>query len=114
LRLKERSYNQDYATVKASKFKRLFGPVKLECVMQYEFSLKYQVTANANTDQLIERLGAAGCDDALIGTGNLEHIALDFVRDATSLETALISALAAVQAAIPGATLIEVIAPAKA
>jgi hypothetical protein len=81
--------------------------------MEYEFSLKYEVVANADVDKLIEQLGAVGCDDALIGTGRPGQLALDFVRDATSLENAINSALAAVQKAIPGATLIELISPSQ-
>src|SRR5258708_37156481 len=76
--------------------------------MEYEFGLIYKVADDANMDELIEQLGEAGCDDALVGTGQPGRIALDFTRDASSAKNAIISALAAVKKAIPGAKLLEV------
>ena len=36
----------------------------------YEFRLKFSLPASeSDMDELVERLGAAGCDDALIGIG---------------------------------------------
>src|SRR5439155_384770 len=55
----------------------------------------------------IERLGAAGCDDALVGIGQPGRIALEFTREAHSAEAALVSALTDVKRAIPSARLIE-------
>lgn len=76
--------------------------------MEYTFTLKYQLsTADCNHDQLVERLGAGGCDDALVGVGQVRRIALEFTRESASAESALLSALADVKRAIPGATLIE-------
>ena len=76
--------------------------------MEYEFGLKYKVADDADMDELIEQLGEAGCDDALVGTGQPGRIALDFTRDANSAEKAVVSALSAVKKAIPGAKLLEV------
>jgi len=76
--------------------------------VEYEFGLKYKVAADADMDELIEQLGEAGCDDALVGTGRPGRIALDFTRDANSAEKAIVSALSAVKIAIPGAKLLEV------
>lgn len=76
--------------------------------MEYTFTLKYQLAEqDANPDELVERLGAAGCDDALVGVGQPGRIALEFVREADSAEAALMSALADVKRAIPSAKLIE-------
>jgi pimeloyl-ACP methyl ester carboxylesterase len=83
-------------------------PPPVELVMEFEFSLKYKVPDAADIDELIEQLGEAGCDDAVIGTGQPGRIALDFIRDAPSAEKAIVSALAAVKTAIPGARLLEV------
>jgi hypothetical protein len=52
--------------------------------------------------------GEAGCDDALVGTGQPGHIALEFRREAFSAEQALVSALSDVKKAIPCARLLEV------
>jgi hypothetical protein len=77
--------------------------------MEYEFTLKIRLaTADVDTDALVERLGEAGCDDALVGIGQPGRIALDFTRDAGSAEAAIVSALADVRRAIPDATLVEV------
>ncbi len=38
--------------------------------MEYTFTLKYQLTDDdRDADALVERLGEAGCDDALVGIG---------------------------------------------
>ena len=76
--------------------------------MEYIFKLKYQLSKHdANLDEIVERLGAAGCNDALVGVGQRGRIALEFTREADSAEAALIGALADVKRAIPSAKLIE-------
>ncbi|MFU8820482.1 MAG: DNA-binding protein [Gammaproteobacteria bacterium] len=78
-------------------------------INSYEFSLKFSVTATSeDIDAWVERLGAEGCDDALIGTGRPGRIALDFTRRAPSAQVAVLSALADVRRALPGAKLLEV------
>ena len=77
--------------------------------MEYEFTLKFKLTADGGeTDALVERLGEAGCDDAVIGIGQPGRIALNFTREATSAKHAIVSALADVKGVIPQAELIEV------
>ena len=77
--------------------------------MEYEFTLKFALPANHQlVDDLVERLGEAGCVDALVGIGQAGRIALEFTREATSAKSAIASALATVKAAIPGAKLLEV------
>jgi hypothetical protein len=58
--------------------------------MDYIFTLKYRVSDEAgNADNLVERLGAAGCDDALIGIGQAGRIALEFTRGREGIAPAL-------------------------
>jgi predicted DNA-binding transcriptional regulator AlpA len=77
--------------------------------MEFEFGMKFKVGAgSAEMDALVERLGAAGCDDAVVGVGQPGRIALDFAREAPSVKSAIISALRDVKSAIPNAELIEV------
>lgn len=77
--------------------------------MEYTFTLKFHLPdETTNIDDAIERLGAAGCDDALIGIGLPGRIALEFTRDADSAIAALSSALADVKRALPSSQLIEV------
>ncbi|MDB5797426.1 MAG: DNA-binding protein [Paucimonas sp.] len=76
--------------------------------MEYEFTLKYRLGANdQDVDDVVERLAAGGCDDALAGVGQPGRIALKFTREADSAKTALMSALADVRYVLPGAKLIE-------
>lgn len=76
--------------------------------MEYIFTLKYQLSEeDSDLDDIVERLGAAGCDDALVGVGQPGRIALEFTREAESAEAALVSALADVKRAVPSARLIE-------
>jgi len=77
-------------------------------VQEYTFTLKYRLpTSESDMDALVERLGEAGCTDALIGIGSRDRLALDFTREAESARAAVGSALADVKAAIPDATLVE-------
>ncbi|MHA7685554.1 helix-turn-helix transcriptional regulator [Cupriavidus sp. PET2-C1] len=78
--------------------------------MEYTFTLKYQLADDddRDPDALIERLGEAGCDDALVGIGQPGRLALEFTREAADAEAAVRSALADVRRAVPSAKLIEV------
>ena len=77
--------------------------------MEYTFTLKYQLTdADRDPDALVERLGEAGCDDALVGIGQPGRLALEFTREAADADEAVRSALADVRQAAPSARLIEV------
>lgn len=77
--------------------------------MEYIFTLKYQLSDHdCDPDALVERLGAAGCDDALVGVGQPGRLALEFSREAGSAEEAVHTALADVKSAVPTARLIEV------
>lgn len=77
--------------------------------MEYTFTLKYQLANDdRDLDALVERLGEAGCDDALVGIGQPGRLALEFTREAADAGTAVRSALAEVRRAAPAAKLIEV------
>jgi hypothetical protein len=78
-------------------------------MMEFSFNLNYQLSVDdANHDELVERLGQAGCDDAVVGIGQPGRIALEFIRDAENALSALTSAIVDVRRAIPFARLIEV------
>jgi hypothetical protein len=75
---------------------------------QYNFTLRFALGKHdADPNQFVDRLFEEGCDDALVGLGRRGHIALDFDREAPSADEAILSALAAVQRAIPKARLVE-------
>ena len=75
---------------------------------QYDFTLRFALGQHdADPEQFVEKLLAEGCSDALIGLGLPGRIALDFTREASSAEQAIVSALADVQRAIPDASLNE-------
>ena len=77
--------------------------------MEYTFTLKYQLADDdRDPDALVERLGEAGCDDALVGIGQPGRLALEFTREAVDADEAVRSALADVRRAAPSARLIEV------
>lgn len=76
--------------------------------MEYTFTLKFKLAeSDSDRDAVVERLGAAGCTDALVGTGVSGLLALEFAREATSAQAALVSALQDVRAALPDALLVE-------
>lgn len=75
----------------------------------FVFTLRYALAENdRNLDALEERLGEAGCDDALVGLGQAGRVALEFTRESEAAEAALHSALSDASSAMPGARLIEV------
>ena len=77
--------------------------------MEYTFTLKYALKpADADIDAVMERLGAQGCTDAIVGVGQPGRIALQFTRSASSAQAALQSAITYVAQAIPLAVLVEV------
>ena len=77
--------------------------------MEYEFTLKFMLAPDdADADEIVERLGEAGCNDALVGIGQTGRIALEFTREADSAKQAIFSALEEVKGAIPDAKLVEI------
>jgi hypothetical protein len=75
---------------------------------EYEFTLRFRLPVDgSDPEQWIDALAQAGCDDALVGVGQPGRIALDFTREAGSAFDAIVSAVQAVQSAIPGAQLVE-------
>jgi hypothetical protein len=75
---------------------------------EFEFTLTFALPATTvDEDELVERLGAAGCDDATVGIGRRGRLALTFTREAESAAAALLSSLTDVRRAEPGARLIE-------
>ena len=78
--------------------------------MEYTFTLNYQFSdGQCDLDDLMERLGAADCEDALVGMGQSGRVALEFTREAPSAQAAFVSALADVRRAVPDARLIEAV-----
>ena len=76
--------------------------------MEFVFTLRYKLSdQDCDHDAIVERLGAAGCTDALVGIGQPGRLALEFTRESDSAEAALASALADVKKAVPTAHLIE-------
>jgi hypothetical protein len=76
--------------------------------MEFDFGLTFKLGPGSDDPGvLVERLGAAGCNDALVGIGHPGRIALHFTREAHSVQEAVLTTLRDVKAAIPEAELIE-------
>ena len=74
----------------------------------YEFELKFCLPETSkNAEFFVERLGEAGCNDALVGIGQTGRVAFHFTRDANNALEAVLSAIKNIKKAIPEATLIE-------
>jgi len=77
-------------------------------VSEFEFTLTYTLAhRELDIDDVTERLGASGCDDAVVGIGRWGRLALAFTREAPTAAEAMTSALADVRRAEPGARLLE-------
>ncbi|WP_406231735.1 hypothetical protein ACI703_11500 [Isoptericola jiangsuensis] len=78
-------------------------------MVEFTFTLEYRLPPATHDIDLIEQcLADAGCDDALLGSGQPGHLSLVFYRESESAASALVSALEHVQSAVPGAELVEV------
>jgi hypothetical protein len=77
--------------------------------MEYAFTLKFKLPADEKSgeEDLMRRLGEAGCTDALVGLGLPGYLSLEFDREATSALGAILSAIGDVKKAIPNAQLVE-------
>lgn len=74
---------------------------------EYEFTLRFAVPASVDAASLVERLFEAGCDDALIGSGEAGCIGLRFTREAESGAAAVGSAVRDVRRGVPEIRLIS-------
>lgn len=74
---------------------------------EYEFILKFRIPHECRMNDLIEKLGAEGCTDAVIGTGIAGRLAADFCREAEDAETAVETAIGDIKRAVPDAQFIE-------
>lgn len=75
---------------------------------EHEFLLRIDLpNPDDDPSNYIDALHDAGCSDATIGTGQRGRISLDFTRKADTRLDAVISAVAEVRKAIPGASLVE-------
>ena len=76
--------------------------------MEFIFTLKYQLSEqDANHHNIVGRLLAAGCDDAVIGIGLPGRLALEFTREADSAVQTILQAISEIKNVIPSALLIE-------
>lgn len=74
----------------------------------YDFTLKFNLQdPQSDPDEYVEKLYVGGCDDALIGVGLKGYMSLNFIREASSADEAISSAISDVKAVVPSATLIE-------
>jgi hypothetical protein len=86
----------------------VFTRTKVQTMKTYNFVLHFDLpNAKADPEDYLDALFEAGCDDALVGTGEAGVIALDFSREAEDASSALVSAVSNVLTAIPGARLTE-------
>ncbi|POP54279.1 DNA-binding protein [Zhongshania marina] len=75
---------------------------------EYNFELHFVLPEDRpDSEDHLDALFEAGCDDALVGAGKLGHIALDFTREAKNAEEAILSSVENVMSAIPDARLIS-------
>lgn len=76
--------------------------------MEYLFTLKFALgRTESSIDEIVERLGAAGCTDSVLGLGTPGHLGIEFSREASGAREAMTSAITDVLRAIPTAELID-------
>ena len=76
---------------------------------EYNFTLIFQLAKpDANSEIYIEALYEAGCDDALIGTGKLGYLSVNFIRESNSAFEAISSAINNIKSVLTDAELIHV------
>ena len=76
--------------------------------MEHEIVLQYELSSmDDNLDDIVERLGSGGCDDATCGVGQPGRLGLKFTREAPTANEALLRAIADVRRILPSAELID-------
>jgi hypothetical protein len=76
---------------------------------EYDFTLKLiLLDPTANPENFVEQLGAAGCDDAIIGIGQQGRIALHFYREAENGIAAVYSAIEEVKSVVDNIKSIDI------
>lgn len=74
----------------------------------YHFELSFALPPmDGDIDDLADLLYGSGCDDATLGVGLKDHVAMMFTRTAGSAREAVLSAIGDVKQAIPDARLQE-------
>ncbi|MDQ6997014.1 MAG: DNA-binding protein [Mariprofundus sp.] len=74
----------------------------------FNFKLIFSLPNNSDPNTYVDGLFEAGCDDSIIGTGDVDSIALEFSRESDCAANAVHSAIAGVKKAIPNVELVEV------
>ena len=75
---------------------------------KYEFTPTFLLLNSMDdSQQYLDALYIAGCDDALVCTSQSDRISLAFLREAESAKAGIKTAIENVNTAIPGAELIE-------
>jgi hypothetical protein len=75
---------------------------------EHHFTLRLDTSGvRVTSGEALERLAAAGCDDAIVGIGIPGRLALAFAREDGSAAAAVTSAIHDVLSAVPQAILIE-------
>lgn len=74
----------------------------------YVFTLKLRLPPGLSGEEAVERLGAAGCTDALAGIGLAGRLALEFTREAESAAAAVGQAMDDMMTILPDAEIFEV------
>ena len=76
--------------------------------MEFIFTLRYQLSEHdADQHNIVGRLVAEGCDDAVIGIGLPGRLALEFTTEADSAVLAIRQARSEVKNIVPSALLTE-------
>lgn len=76
---------------------------------EYDFTLIFQLSRpNVDSEIYTEALFEAGCDDAVVGTGKLGYLSLNFIRESSSAFEAIKSAIDNVKSVVREAELIQV------
>jgi len=76
---------------------------------EYAFDMHFLLPGwDTDPESYLGRLLEEGCDDSTVGIGRRGHIVLMFDREAPTATDAVLSAVAAVKRAIPGAVLAEI------
>ncbi len=73
----------------------------------YQFQLVFLLHPNEDTEQHLDALFEAGCDDGLMSIGKAGYLAADFTRESVTAYEAIKTAIENITKAIPHAKLIK-------
>lgn len=77
-------------------------------IREFQFDVMIKLPQGCpDIEDVVDRLFESGCDDAVVGCGNLGMLGLSFIREGTDREVVIASAVRDASAGLPEGAVVE-------